>query len=93
MTPTVDLSDYRKNFPTLERGDERGPYVYADAPGGTQVPRSVIDAMAGYFETSNANAGGPFVTSEETGEVIAAAGARGPTSSIAPPTGWCSART
>ena len=77
MTPTVDLSDYRKNFPSLERGDERGPYVYADAPGGTQVPRSVIDAMAGYFETSNANAGGPFVTSKETGEVIAAARSAG----------------
>jgi cysteine desulfurase family protein (TIGR01976 family) len=73
MTPTVDLSDYRKAFPALERGDERGPYVYADAPGGTQVPRSVIEAMAGYFETSNANAGGPFVTSEETGDAIAAA--------------------
>jgi cysteine desulfurase family protein (TIGR01976 family) len=77
MTPAVDLSDYRKHFPALERGDERGPYVYADAPGGTQVPQSVIDAMAGYFETSNANAGGPFVTSEETGDVIAAARSAG----------------
>ena len=77
MTPAVDLSDYRKNFPALERGDQRGPYIYADAPGGTQVPQSVIDAMAGYFETSNANAGGPFLTSEETGNVIAAARSAG----------------
>ena len=73
MTATVDLSECRKHFPALERGDERGPYVFADAPGGTQVPRSVMDAMAGYFETSNANAGGPFRTSVETGDVIAAA--------------------
>ena len=73
MTASINLSDWRKHFPALERGDERGPYVFADAPGGTQVPRSVIDAMAGYLETSNANAGGPFRTSEETGHVIAAA--------------------
>jgi len=73
MTASIDISDCRKHFPALERGDERGPYVFADPPGGTQVPRSVMDAMAGYFETSNANAGGPFRTSEETGNVIAAA--------------------
>jgi cysteine desulfurase family protein (TIGR01976 family) len=46
------------------------PAVFADAPGGTQVPRSVIDAVAAYLERSNANQGGAFATSEETDRLI-----------------------
>ncbi len=69
---TPDLSLMRGRFPSLARGDDR-PFVFADAPGGTQVPRSVIDAMTGYLATSNANTDGAFVTSRETGDVIALA--------------------
>ena len=34
------------------------PLAFFDGPGGTQVPDSVIDAIAGYLRESNANIGG-----------------------------------
>ena len=41
------------------RGEQDGrPVVYLDGPGGTQVPQRVIDAVAGYYRTMNANDGG-----------------------------------
>jgi cysteine desulfurase family protein (TIGR01976 family) len=46
--------------------------VFADAPAGTQVPESVIEAIDSYLRRSNANTGGAFETSRETDEVIAA---------------------
>jgi len=64
LDQTIDLSPLRNQFPALQQLDENGrPYVYFDGPGGTQVPRSVIDAMADYFTSANANCGGPFITS------------------------------
>ena len=47
--------------------------AFFDGPGGTQVPRRVIDAIAGYYASSNANTHGAFITSRETDEVIEAA--------------------
>ncbi len=47
------------------------PAVFFDAPGGTQVPQRVIDAIANYLSTSNANTGGAFVTSQRTDQMIA----------------------
>ena len=44
--------------------------MFADAPGGTQVPRSVIEATVAYLGRHNANVGGAFVTSVESDEVI-----------------------
>jgi len=44
--------------------------VFADAPGGTQVPESVIEAMSSYLRTSNANLGGAFPTSMESDQLI-----------------------
>jgi len=44
--------------------------VFADAPGGSQVPETVIEAMASYLRTSNANAHGAFATSAETDRLI-----------------------
>ena len=68
-----DLSQLRDRFPGLSRTQGGAPCVLADAPGGTQVPRSVIDAMAGYLEHSNSNTHGEFDTSRETDAVIAEA--------------------
>lgn len=67
---TIDVSSIRARFPALARERDGRPFVFADAPGGTQVPREVIDAMARYLEQSNANAGGAFATSRETDRVI-----------------------
>jgi cysteine desulfurase family protein (TIGR01976 family) len=49
------------------------PVVFVDAPGGSQVPESVIEAMAGYLRTSNSNTHGEFATSRETDDVVSAA--------------------
>ncbi len=46
--------------------------IYLDGPGGTQVPENVIDAVTGYYKTSNANTHGEFITTHETDQVIAA---------------------
>jgi cysteine desulfurase family protein (TIGR01976 family) len=68
---SVDLSPLRKQFPALQETDEKGrPYVYLDGPGGTQVPQTVIDAMADYFRRANANHGGHFITSHRNDEMI-----------------------
>ena len=55
----------RQQFPALERMHGDRPAVFFDGPAGTQVPRSVIDAIGGYLVESNANHGGLFATSRE----------------------------
>ena len=69
MAP-ADLSTLRSRFPALGRDVAGRTVVFADAPGGTQVPASVIEAMTGYLARSNANQGGAFATSEETDRTI-----------------------
>ncbi|MGH2819529.1 MAG: cysteine desulfurase-like protein [Actinomycetota bacterium] len=71
--PGLDAAAIAKRFPALHRTQRGRTVVFADAPGGTQVPASVIDAMAAYLSDSNANEGGAFATSRETGAVVAAA--------------------
>ncbi len=66
----ADLSGLRARFPALGRLHDGRPAVFLDAPGGAQVPGSVIDAMAAYLRSSNANSHGAFPTSEETDRVI-----------------------
>jgi len=66
----LDPSALRARFPALSRTLDGRPCVFADAPGGTQVPESVIEAMATYLRTSNANVHGAFVTSAETDRLI-----------------------
>ena len=52
MTAIIDV---RSRFSALQQ-----PIAFFDGPGGTQVPDSVIDAIAAYLRESNANTGGPF---------------------------------
>ena len=42
------------------------PVAYFDGPGGTQVPRAVVEAMSDYLLHHNANSHWAFPTSEET---------------------------
>ena len=56
-----DLEAARARFSALQRD-----LVFFDGPGGTQVPDSVIDAVAGYLRESNANVSGPYETSRRT---------------------------
>ena len=67
------LSAVRAEFPALSRRHGDGTYSYLDGPGGTQVPRATIAAMAGYLERSNANHEGAFPTSEESDSILAEA--------------------
>lgn len=60
----------REDFPALARTLGGRPLAYLDGPAGTQVPRAVIEAVSGYYERSNANTHGRFVTSRESDERI-----------------------
>lgn len=66
--PALDVAALRRRFPALAR-----PLAFLDGPGGTQVPDTVIEAVAGYFAESNANLGGPFPTSRESDLVVSRA--------------------
>ena len=44
--------------------------VYLDGPGGSQTPDSVARAVAEYLTRINANAGGPFLTSVATDQLL-----------------------
>jgi cysteine desulfurase family protein (TIGR01976 family) len=71
--PTFDVEAVRARFPALKREIAGRPAIFADAPGGTQVPFEVIEAMTAYYENSNANRGGEFITSIETDEIVESA--------------------
>jgi cysteine desulfurase family protein (TIGR01976 family) len=62
--PYFDVAALRAEFPALSREQDGRPVAYLDGPGGTQVPRRVIEAVAGYLAETNANHGGAFPTSE-----------------------------
>jgi cysteine desulfurase family protein (TIGR01976 family) len=59
------IESVRARFSALDQ-----PLAFFDGPGGTQVPDSVIDAIAGYLRESNANLGGAFVTSRRSDTLI-----------------------
>jgi len=67
------IAQIRRQFPALERMHRGFPVAYFDAPGGTQVPRPVAEAMTDYLFHHNANTHWAYPTSEETDATIAAA--------------------
>lgn len=70
----LDVRSIRARFPALARiGDDGRPPVLADAPGGSQVPDAVIEAVAGLYRRGMSNTHGAFATSHETDAVIAEA--------------------
>jgi cysteine desulfurase family protein (TIGR01976 family) len=64
----LDVAAVRERFPAL-----RLPLAFFDGPGGTQVPDTVIEAIAAYLRDSNANLGGPFETSIRTDALVTSA--------------------
>jgi cysteine desulfurase family protein (TIGR01976 family) len=70
----LDVDSVRSRFPALGRADEDGrPFVFADAPGGSQVPDTVIEAVAARYRRGLSNTHGSFPTSEEIDATIAEA--------------------
>lgn len=63
----------REHFPALAREHNGRPVAYFDGPGGTQVPRAVVDAMADYLFHHNANTHWNYPTSAETDAALAGA--------------------
>jgi cysteine desulfurase family protein (TIGR01976 family) len=70
----LDVEALRARFPALARtGDDGRPVVYADAPGGSQVPDAVIEAIGAHLRDGVSNTHGAFAASEETDATIASA--------------------
>ena len=62
----LDPYALRAQFPALDRQQDGRPVVWADGPGGTQVPASVIDAMSAVLRRGASNHGGFFAASAES---------------------------
>jgi cysteine desulfurase family protein (TIGR01976 family) len=65
--------EIRAQFPALKRRHAGVPAAYFDGPGGTQVPRAVVEAMSDYLCHHNANTHWAFPTSAETDAALAEA--------------------
>src|SRR4030095_5443441 len=68
VAPTTEI---RKHFPALERVHNNWPVAYFDGPGGTQVPRYVVEQMSDYLFHHNANTHWESPSSAETDAAIA----------------------
>jgi cysteine desulfurase family protein (TIGR01976 family) len=55
----------RSDFPSLSRKPLGLTLSYLDGPGGSQVPKAVIDALADFYATCNVNTQGRFWPSQE----------------------------
>jgi cysteine desulfurase family protein (TIGR01976 family) len=73
ITPALDLTYVRSQFPSLAQTVNGHPAAFLDGPGGTQVPQRVIDAISDYLRHNNANTGGAYATSRRTDAMIAEA--------------------
>ena len=62
----ASTDEIRADFPALERVHRGHRVAYFDGPGGTQVPRVVVEAMTDYLVHHNANTHWSFPSSNET---------------------------
>jgi cysteine desulfurase family protein (TIGR01976 family) len=67
------VSELRAEFPALQQTAGGYPLIFFDGPGGTQVHRSVIEAMSRYLTEANSNFHGAFLFSRRTDETVAVA--------------------
>jgi cysteine desulfurase family protein (TIGR01976 family) len=66
-----DLASVRKRFTSLQ-----GDFTFFDAPGGSQVPDEVGDAMARCLREASANLGAPYETSQRVKAILESAEAK-----------------
>ncbi len=67
---SLNVNEIRKEFPSLKEKFNGRQAIFFDSPGGTQVPKRVIDAMKDYFLRKNSNTHGVFETSIRTDSTI-----------------------
>ncbi len=66
----LSTEQIRTHFPALARHHNGFPVAYFDGPGGTQVPRAVVEAMTDYLLNHNANTHWLYPTSIETDAIV-----------------------
>ncbi len=70
LATMMSTEEIRGCFPALARTHNGYSVGYFDGPGGTQVPRTVVEAMNDYLYRHNANTHWAYPTSEETDAII-----------------------
>jgi cysteine desulfurase family protein (TIGR01976 family) len=65
LNPTSDLSRVRERFSSLRDG-----FAFLDAPGGSQVPDEVGDAIARAMREASANLGAGYATSLRVKQIL-----------------------
>jgi len=71
MSFTPNLS--RAQFSALSQTHNDLPVMFLDGPGGSQVPKSVLEAMQSYLGFYNSNLGGHYFSSQQTTALMAQA--------------------
>ncbi|HZH90323.1 MAG TPA: cysteine desulfurase-like protein [Pyrinomonadaceae bacterium] len=66
----LSVEEIRAHFPALERRHGGRAVAYFDGPGGTQVPRAVVEAIGNYLYQHNANTHWAYPASAETDAVL-----------------------
>jgi cysteine desulfurase family protein (TIGR01976 family) len=64
--PSFDVEAVRKRYTALT-----DDFVFLDAPGGTQVPDEVAEAVARVYREASGNIGVPYATSHRIGGIVA----------------------
>jgi cysteine desulfurase family protein (TIGR01976 family) len=68
MAAALDVAAVRRRFSAL-----RGDFVFLDAPGGSQVPDEVGEAVARTLREASANVGASYETSRRAGAILESA--------------------
>jgi cysteine desulfurase family protein (TIGR01976 family) len=64
-------NNIRSLFPSITIPTDDGTIpIFLDNPAGTQVSKSVMDAVTDYYMTMNANSGGTFATSQRNDAMV-----------------------
>ena len=73
LSASVDVDAVRARFTSLRQG-----FAFFDAPGGTQVPDEVGDAIGLALREASANLGAGYATSIRVGQILQRRRARRP---------------
>src|SRR5437763_3977113 len=68
LRTTIDVAAVRNRFSSLQ-----GDFAFMDAPGGSQVPDEVGEAIARTLREASANMGAVYATSQRIGRILAEA--------------------